>query len=81
MTMTLHGLWLLLSLLACSIPTGSGSSILTPKLDGAYCNGNLSDLNLISATCNGGSCTYGSEVYLYGQGKLQYELFLRDHQQ
>jgi hypothetical protein len=60
---------IIVALLLASIPVGYGSSLLQAKVDSAYCTGNLT-LNLISASCEDEeSCTFGSEVYLYGQGE------------
>lgn len=60
--------------IAAVLPSVSGSATLIPKFSSAGCTGHLSDLSVISITCDlsdegfsDEGCTYGSNVFITGQ--------------
>jgi hypothetical protein len=56
-------------LLLAAVPFAHGSSTLEAKSNSAYCTGNLT-INLVGASCyEEDGCTFGSDVFLTGQGK------------
>jgi hypothetical protein len=61
---------LVVSCLAVLPTLAMGSVALVANLQSAECTGHIQDITLTAATCdyNDYRCTYGSSVYLTGQG-------------
>jgi hypothetical protein len=59
--------------LAYIVPSVVGSAVLVPRLSTASCNGHFENLSVTSITCDGSDkvCTYGSQVFVTGQGMLR----------
>ena len=55
---------------AAALPSVSGTATLVPRLSSAGCTGHFKDLSVTSITCDysNDGCTYGSEVFVTGQG-------------
>lgn len=56
--------------IAANFPSVSGTATLVPDLNSAVCTGHLSDLSVTSITCDYSNegCTFGSEMFITGQG-------------
>ena len=59
--------------LAYIVPSVVGSAVLVPRLSTASCTGHFENLSVTSITCDGSNegCTYGSQVFVTGQGMLR----------
>jgi hypothetical protein len=59
--------------LAYIVPSVVGSAVLVPRLSTASCTGHFENLSVTSITCDGSDkvCTYGSQVFVTGQGMLR----------
>ena len=70
-------------LLAWYLPSVLGSAELVPRLSTAACSGHFKDLIVTSATCDYSEdgCTYGSQVFVTGQGRKSniLRLFVQVH--